>query len=254
MNIREYISSGIVEQYIMGLCSAEEEAQLILLRHQYPELNEAIIQYEKEWEKNWIQNSIQPNAATDNKVLQQIDILTKKNVVEMKPSSSRSVKKMKWFKPVAAAAILLLGISVFYNYQLVQKNKNLTALVNTTPSSPLPLTDYNIITSPSITPVAMYGQGTHSICRCTMFWDKKTGKAYIMIHHLPQTNEVKDFQLWAEVDGKIVSVGIIDDSIRGKLIEVQGVPANSIAFTVTLEKAGGSNTPTTEETYLKGKI
>lgn len=87
-----------------------------------------------------------------------------------------------------------------------------------------------------------------------MFWDKQTGKAYIMIHHLPKSSSSRDYQLWAEVDGKTVSVGIINDEIRGRFIEVSNVPGQSVAFKVTLENAGGAQTPTIAETYLEGKI
>ena len=107
---------------------------------------------------------------------------------------------------------------------------------------------------PSITPVAMYGVGIHSICRCTMFWDKKTGKMYVMIHHLVESSAAKDYQLWAMVDGKPVSVGIINDEIRGRFIELQNVPFSANEFIVTLEQAGGSTTPTESQTYLAGKI
>lgn len=72
----------------------------------------------------------------------------------------------------------------------------------------LPLQDYEVMNNPSITPVAMYGVGYHAICRCTMFWDKKTGKIYLMIHHL-QNPPQKDYQLWATVNGKPVSIGIV---------------------------------------------
>jgi anti-sigma-K factor RskA len=100
----------------------------------------------------------------------------------------------------------------------------------------------------------MYGVGYHAICRCTMFWDKQTGKMYIMIHHLPKSSEQKDYQLWAMVDGKQVSVGIVQDEIRGRFIEMNNVPAGAVSFMVTLEKAGGTAEPTIAETYLEGKI
>ena len=87
-----------------------------------------------------------------------------------------------------------------------------------------------------------------------MFWDKKTGKIYIMIHHLPKSSSTRNYQLWAEVDGNPVSVGIINDEIRGRFIELTDVPGRANAFTVTLEKAGGNNSPTVSETYLAGKI
>ena len=56
------------------------------------------------------------------------------------------------------------------------------------------------------------------------------------------------------VDGKPVNVGIIDDEIRGRFIEMTNLPSSATAFTVTLEKAGGALTPTESEIYLTGKI
>jgi anti-sigma-K factor RskA len=254
MDIKNYISSGIIEMYVMGLCSAEEEKELEQLRQQYPQLHEAILQYEVEMETKMLQNSTLPPAAVDEKILHQLDALSSsEKSINQHSTPVRKINR-SWLRPVAAAAAILFAVSAYFNYTLYKKNKQLTELTNNTKGSPLPLADYLVITDPAITPIGMYGQGSHAICRCTMFWDKKSGKAYVMIHHLPISSSSKDFQLWAEVDGKSVSVGIIDDSIRGKLIEVSGVPSGSVAFSVTLEKAGGAEQPTIDETYLKGKI
>lgn len=251
MDIQQYIASGIIEMYVMGLCSPEEEKELEQLRHQHPELQEAILQYEKEMEDRMLQNSTLPTAETDKKILKKLESL-QAPVIPI--TSVRTGKRINWLKPAAAAAVLLLGISAYFNYSLYNKNKKQQELIAASTSSPLPAGDYAVITNPSITPVAMYGVGTHTICRCTMFWDKQTGKAYIMIHHLPKSSSSRDYQLWAEVDGKTVSVGIINDEIRGRFIEVSNVPGQSVAFKVTLENAGGAQTPTIAETYLEGKI
>ena len=139
---------------------------------------------------------------------------------------------------------------------MINKNNKLeqeVASLKTAPVS-LPESDYKIMLDPKITPVAMYGVGTHAICRCTMFWDKRTGKMYIMIHHLPQSSVSRDYQLWAMVDNKPVNIGVVQDDIRGRFIEMNNVPAGTTAFSVTLEKAGGNSIPTVEETYLKGSI
>jgi anti-sigma-K factor RskA len=87
-----------------------------------------------------------------------------------------------------------------------------------------------------------------------MFWDKKTGKVYIMIHHLPQSSAQNDYQLWAMVNDKPVNIGLIKDEIRGRFIEMDNVPAGALSFIVTLEKAGGAASPTIGETYLAGKL
>lgn len=255
MDIQAYISSGIIELYVMGLCTPEEEKELEQLRQQHPDLEQAILAYELQLENKMLQQSTLPSAETDQRILKKLESLQQAPVVKMVTNNTVTpVKKLNWLKPVAAAAAVLFAISAYFNYTLLQKNKKLEGLVQTEGQSPLPLADYEVITNPAITPVGMYGQGSHTICRCTMYWDKKTGKAYVMIHHLPKSNDATDYQLWAEVDGKPVSVGIIDDSIRGKFIEVQNVPAGAIAFKVTLGKTGGEASPENGDLYLAGRI
>ena len=239
--------------YVMGLCSAEEKQELETLRRQHPVLHEAIVQYEKEMEEKMRQQITLPSAETDEKILKSFDSL-QTPLIPIDTTYNKP-RNTAWLRPVAAAAILLLLISSWFNYTLLQKNKKQEkALKENNYPGTLPLADYNVMKDPSITPVAMYGVGTHTICRCTMFWDKKTGKMYIMIHHLPKSSSSKDYQLWAIVDGNPVNVGIIQDDIRGRFIEINNVPAGAIAFSITLEKAGGNSTPTLQETYLEGKI
>ena len=253
MDIKEYISSGIIEQYVLGLCTKEEAMELEQLRNQYPDLKEAILQYEIELEDKMMKDAILPSSGTDEKILRSLEAL-QTPVVSI--SQKGAVRRINWYKTFAAASVLLLAVCSYFIYTLNKKSSSLANELATTKNQGegLPLADYKIMMDPSITPVAMYGFGIHSICRCTMYWDKKTGKMYIMIHHLPRSSSAKDYQLWAMVNGKPVSIGIIKDEIRGRFIELQNVPPGAIAFSVTLENAGGNTTPTESETYLTGKI
>lgn len=247
MDIQQYISSGIIELYVMDLCTEEEKKELDQLRSRYPELAAAIVDFECKLENRMMQSGQQPGPGTDIKILDTLDGLGR-------PVVSIHSRQRPWWKIAVAASLLLMMTSVYFNYSLSRTNKKQEALIKASTQSPLPATDYAIMTNPSITPVAMYGVGSHSICRCTMFWDKSTGKIYIMIHHLPRSSEKKDYQLWARVGDKMVSVGIIQDEIRGRFIEMDGVPGAAVAFTVTLENAGGNQVPDLSETYLEGKI
>jgi anti-sigma-K factor RskA len=255
MNINEYISSGIIEMYVMGLCTSEEKTELELLRKQQPEVNAAILNFEKQLENNLLNNTALPNTQTDKKILESFAAM-QTPVVNMQQNSI-ATKKTNWYKFAAAAGLVLFLGSAIFNYTSYQKIKAQQTTIannlkNTTPT--LPESDYKILTQPNITPVAMYGQGYHAICRCTMFWDKATGKAYMMIHHLVNSGSGKDYQLWAMVNGKPVSVGLVNDEIRGKFIELTNVPANATSFNVTLENAGGSKTVPSDDVYLSGKI
>jgi Anti-sigma-K factor rskA len=240
MDIQAYISSGIIEQYVLGVCTPEEAASLEQMRIQYPEIQDAILEFEQQLEKDLQAGAVLPD--TDP-------------VISMPPAEKDKSSVLKW---IAAASFILLAASAYIIYSLVQKTKSQQAALDQFKNQPavttLPLSDYTILTDKTITPVAMYGVGTHAICRCTMFWDKKTGKAYIIIHHLPQSDDQRDYQLWAYINGKPVSAGIIKDDIRGRFIEMPGIPNGSTEFIVTLENAGGTQEPTIAETYLRGKI
>jgi hypothetical protein len=246
MDIKEYISSGIIEMYVMGLCSPEEKKELEQLRSLHPELDKAIIEYEIALEKNMLQQTTLPGDVTDKKILETFGNMNKPaKLIPIYPV------KRSWLKPFAIAASLLLLVSAGFNYFLYRQTKKQIVTAKTTT---LPESDYQVMKNPGITPIAMYGVGSHAICRCTMFWDKNTGKIYIMIHHLPKSSKAKDYQLWATVNGAPVSIGIIQDDIRGRFIELDSVPSGALAFSVTLEKSGGSSSPTIDEIYLKGSI
>src|SRR5215207_9389777 len=172
MDTQQYISSGLIEMYVLGLCSEEEKAEIELLRRQHPEIKQAITNYELAVENNLQKYGATPPPSVDEKVLSQIDSF-QTPVVDMRTASS--IRRFRWSKGIAAAAILLLLASGAINFILYQK-------LDQQPSSTLPVNDYKVMLKPSITPVAMYGQGIHAICRCTLYWDKQSGKAYVMIH------------------------------------------------------------------------
>jgi hypothetical protein len=252
-----YISSGIIEQYVLGLCTDQEQQEIDILRKKDVLLNEAIVNFEIELEEKMMRHSFLPGVATDDKILQALQSLQEPTLAPVLPieSPAKKVVKFSFAKIAAAAAILLLCVSAFFNYtQYKQNTAQATLLASKNyAANTLPLSNYNILKDPSITPVAMMGVAEHPICRCTMFWDKSTGKAYIMIHHLVTSGASKDYQLWATVNGKQVSVGIINDEIRDKFVEVSGVPAHANEFAIILENAGGDKVPGSD-VYVRGKI
>ncbi|MEO7394246.1 MAG: hypothetical protein ABIU11_04840, partial [Chitinophagaceae bacterium] len=121
MDIKSYISSGIIELYVMGICSIDEEKELEMLRRQHPGLNAAIIQYETELEASMQKNSTLPANIIDERILQSLDSL-QAPVIHINKNTSNNTTK--WLK-LAAAAILLLLISSYFNYSFYSKNKQL---------------------------------------------------------------------------------------------------------------------------------
>lgn len=257
----EEISPGIIEQYVLGLCSPEDQLAIELMRQKNPDLDKSIHQFELQFEKAMISGGTLPSKETDLIILSTLTSLNQ-SVLKQAPVitpvvafNKGNIRKKVKFVAVAASILFLIGLGYYFIGFFKYKSQQ-TDLIARKPNavSKLLNADLAVLNNPNITTIAMNGVGIHMICRCTMFWNKKTGKVYIMIHHLPLSDNTKDYQLWANVNGKPISVGIIDDSIRGQFIQLENMPLTSSTFSVTLEKAGGSSTPTEAVTYLRGKI
>ena len=63
----------------------------------------------------------------------------------------------------------------------------------------------------------------------------------------------KQYQLWAIVDGHPVDAGVFNVDIDLTFIKLKTI-SKAESFVITLEKKGGSTTPTLNEMYVFGKV
>jgi anti-sigma-K factor RskA len=75
-----------------------------------------------------------------------------------------------------------------------------------------------------------------------------------LVQNLPAAPTGKQYQLWTIVDGVPVDMGMLDNDFREKVISMKTAKGNVAAFAITLEKQGGSPSPTLEEMYVLGNV
>jgi anti-sigma-K factor RskA len=253
VTVQEYIQSGAIENCVLGMANTEEARELEEMRSLHPEVNDAFVQFETSLEQQCLQAAIAPPTDLKNKLMATVLGEGRKEEARVVPLTA--THKPFWKQYAAAAAIAILLGSVAINFMMMGRVKKMNdQIAELKENNGKNDSKYAFLTDPEITPVAMYGTGTHSICRCSLYWDKKTKKAYIQIHHLAEQPDDKDYQLWALVDGKPVSAGIFRPGDKSKPIEMNNIPEGASVFAVTLEKKGGSAAPTLEQMYLKGDI
>lgn len=85
-----------------------------------------------------------------------------------------------------------------------------------------------------------------------VFWNTQTKEVFINNVSLPQTPAGKQYQLWAIVDGKPVDAGMLRD-VRNRIQQMKTFE-RADAFAITLEKEGGSPTPTMTAMYVMGGV
>lgn len=277
MNIQAYIESGVIESYVLGMTDSQQAAELEQLSRQYPEIKQAIDDFEASLEKLAFTNAPMPPATLKERLLftlkdefakeeQERKIVPLVSFQEKETVYQTPVRSISnWAKYMAAASVLLLvasaGLNIYLykeastakgNYlALLKENTTITADNKVYQTKMLDI--YNsmeIMSSPDMVKVAMPGVKDKSEL-ATVFWDNKTKDVYLLVNKLPQTPEDKQYQLWALVDGKPVDAGVLGDC--NGLCKLKNIP-NAQAFAITLENKGGSPAPHLDQLHVLGKV
>ncbi len=237
MNVQEYISSGMVESYVLGLASDEERREFEQLCTQHPEVLAARTAFELALEKQAIENAIAPAADLKSKIFEQIGRTGK--VVSMQPATA-SVKKINWAKYAAAASVILLAGSIYWNITLSNKNKSLQTTYNNTVAelSEIKKDIQTLTGNPNVKMAAMKGQQISPSSYATVYWDTTSQDVYLLINNMPKPASDKQYQLWAFLNGQPIDMGLIEITEKPlQLYHVKKAQAAQ-AFAITLEKKG----------------
>lgn len=250
MNIQEYISSGIVESYVLGLASDEERREFEKSCDQYPEVLAARTAFELALEKQAMENAIAPSVDLKNKIAEQIGATGK--VVSMQLAPER---KISWLKYTAAASVILLAGSLYYNVTLYNRNKNLRGDYDITAARLNDMEkDIQILQqNPNVKMASMKGMEISPASYATVYWDTTSHDVYLLTNNLPIPASDKQYQLWAIFNGKPVDLGVFDIKKERLLIQAKNTQGAE-AFAITLENKGGNPTPTMEKIYVMGKL
>lgn len=253
MDTQEYIQSGVIESYVLGLTTEEETAELLELARIHPAIKKALSETELAFEQHAMANATPPPPQL------QLQLLTTLQH-EFVATETTAIRSSRPWPYVAAASILLLIISSAFNYHyynnfketsdkyqalLLEKN-TLQATADVYKAS------MQLISDPSMSAVKMPGIAGKENNLATVYWNTQTKDVYVTVTRLPQAPAGKQYQLWAIVNGQPVDAGVIDH-FEGGICKLKNIPAAQ-AFAVTLEKAGGVQSPTLSEMYVMGKV
>jgi anti-sigma-K factor RskA len=248
VNLKEYIASGIIESYVMGLASESERAEFEQMCAQYPELTAERRKFEESLESYASEQAVRPPKEVKAKIL--------KAIITMESSKSpRSIGLLRFV--AAAAVILLLGMVVLY-YQVSQQNKDLTS-VNKTLTDRVNEDEVAInkikIEEKSVgnaIVVNMVGTKRAPNSSANVYWDSTNSSVYLVVKNMPQLPSDKQYQLWALIDNKQKNLGVFDATDKNIILKMDSTK-KAQAFAITIEKKGGNPTPTLDSLTSIGK-
>ena len=262
MNIEAYISSGILEAYVMGQLSAAERAEVEQAAVEHPAIREELEQIERSMEALAMATAVAPPAEMKDQLMAQIQPEEQEApVVEMKPEGSYGM--LRW---AAAASILVaLGSAIMaFNYwnkwqsaedrlaSLMAQNEQFADNYNQVNQQ---LDDIQsavaIMNSSAYQRVIMNGTDNSPDAQATVYWNDTTEEVYLSIQNLKDLSQDQQYQLWAIIDGKPVDAGVFDPN-TSLLVQMNNIGSNAAAFAVTIEPRGGSENPSLETMQVVG--
>ncbi|MCF0056909.1 anti-sigma factor domain-containing protein [Dyadobacter sp. CY356] len=187
------------------------------------------------------------------------------NVFTNESNTGGTVIYPAWAKFAVAASILfaaLFGWSSMKTSDLKKQNEALVASTDAMKSDLDVLkkdAEYNqtlagLYRNPSYKVVKMAGLPKSPESSVSAIWDTKTNEVLLDVQNLPSAPQGKQYQLWTIVDGKPVDMGVLDQEFSKKLLKMKQANPSAVAFAITLEKTGGSPSPTMEDMFVMGKV
>lgn len=275
MNTRDYIESGILGEYVLGAASPQERQEVECLSSVYPEVKAELVRLEDTLEQYALLHQTPAPARLKNDIFAQMSFGptaeteeatdSQESYVRPMPSSSAEIQteptaavRPLWAMMAVAASVLLAIFGGWAAYQMSEarnQNEQLAAEVSDLGQR----TEYNEALAanyrnPDVKVVRMPGLEKAPESEVVALWNQKTNEVLLDVQNLPAAPTGKQYQLWTIVDGKPVDMGMLDPAFSNRLLRMKSSSPNAVAFAITLEKTGGSPSPTMEEMYVMGKV
>lgn len=254
MSGKTHIERALLEQYILGLTTEEECKEIELYLAQNPQAAKEIKESQKAIEDFALNYAMDPPKKLRG------DVLT---AIRSEPQVSPKVDT-NWITGIAAVFAFGFGLLTFLLYQQQNELENqIGALENKV----IQLQDQNnqlnnqktIINQQFATlkdvntnHIHLRGSQLSPKALIVVYWNEVDKNAYLNVVDLPEIPADKSLQLWADVAGEMINMGVLEMG-EDELIKVPYIP-NAESLNITLEPKGGSEHPNVSQLYANGKM
>ena len=273
----EYISSGILEQFVLGELSADEAREVLSMAERYPEVHREI-----ELIEDTLLGIAQKMAKTPppqlfdrieaeihgNELVSQIqtypDKDKNKDVEEDKDEviEKKSKKIHYWQYGVAATftlkvAFMAVAASFWMRWQNTESKLNdMQERYNQLSQDSRQLTQTLMtISDPAVQTVVLQGQATNSDHRVLTYWNEDTRELLINTGSLPPNSSDHAYQLWGTVSGNLERLGELNVESNSSLPQIKSFsgPTELTEIFISQETDRGDEEPPSSW-YAQGAI
>lgn len=249
--ITTLLNSDLLEKYLLGETTSKETEMVESYISEYPEVRKAYNDLQDNLEIFAKSNAVEAPKSILNAVLEELD---EKPVIALNTSSQRK----KWYKYSIAASIAAL-IFAGTAYKFYDLNKKLSHENQVVVDEIFDLRDdiaknnqrldeimkqFKQLNNPETEKYIINGNNRAKNLKTVAYINPKEKTSMIDVVSLPQLPEEQCYQIWAEVEDKMVSLGILSETDR----QLREIPytEDALALSITIEPKGGNSIATLE--------
>ncbi|XCF05795.1 anti-sigma factor [Tamlana crocina] len=254
--ITTFLNSGLLEKYLLGETSSAETEQVESYISKYPEVQHAYNTLQFNLEVVAKAHAVEAPKDILNNILDELD---EKPVVKLAPKR----RYKKWYKYSIAAsvvALLFAGTSyIFYNQnqKLARENQvvvdELFDLRNDIEKNNAMLDNVMRqllkLNNPETEKYIINGNDRAKQLKTVAYINAKEKTSMIDVVSLPKLPDEQCYQIWAELQDKMVSLGVLSEADR----KLKNIPymEDALGLNITIEPKGGNNVASTENSVAE---
>ena len=255
--ITTFLNSDLLEKYLIGKTTSAETEKVETYISKYPEVQNAYNTLQSNLEILSKSNAVEAPKDILNNIL---DALDETPVVTLKPTTRRY---KKWYRFSIAASITALifagSSSLFFMQNQSLKNENqkivdeIYDLRNDISSNNSKLDDimqqFKQLNNPETEKYIIKGNNRAKNLKTVAYINPKEKTSMIDVVSLPQLPDEQCYQIWANVQDRMVSLGILSETDR----ELKQIPytENALGLSITIEPKGGNNIASKENSVAE---
>ena len=268
MDTTAYIESGVLELYVAGALTEEENKEVHKLMQQYPEILQEVLTIEAAIVKLTAEASPKRSSGIFDLILSRLGV-ARDSMREDNNVVSIARPRYTWVTYTGWAAAIMLGLGLLWtldqNHTIetemsrVEREKSALELEIENSNKHLVATQnlLNILRDKNMISVPLGGQGEFANSYAKVYWNQEENSIYLDVQGLPDPPEGKVYQVWSLKLNPLTptSLGTLDDfdSDDNKIFALSNNNVSE-AFGITLEPEGGSTAPTMDQLYTLGVV
>ena len=245
-HIKDILASDLLERYVIGSVSDAEKLKVELLAVDHSVIRKELRKLEMAVEKMSQDNALKAPGEVRECIIKSISGQNIKSAATpQQPTQFLNSLPLK-----IAASILFGGLAMWL---LMQQSLNSSkATIDRQSQEIAALQDqcdalgeqYAFINHSSTIPVLLEGTDRAPESQVVIFWNEELQQSMMRVIELPSIRDDQTYQLWADVEGEMLSLGVFDPALATVDPISMNYLANAESLNITVEPLGGSDHPT----------